>query len=95
MKIFTVKKGTKVVLSNDDGNNESIIAKCEAVFDLEDIVEDPVSHYNKQTSEEIKKELGGSLITIDYYKFRLKKGVHTSKDYKFAYVAANKVKTLC
>jgi hypothetical protein len=94
MKIFVIDEGTKIVLSNDNGQNELITSKKEAVFDLEDIVEDPVSCFNK-LDESIKKELGGSISTIDYFKFRLKKGVHTLKDYEFAYVDAKKVRTVC
>lgn len=103
MKIFIVKSGTKILLSNDDGKSEKIISKKEAIFDLEDIIDDPVKYQNNLINQQ--KETGKietntkqfllQILGDGYTKFRLKKGVHTLTDYKYAYVNSKDVETMC
>ena len=102
MKIFEVKKGTRVLLSNDNtADSIEIISKCDIIFDREDIITDPVSYHNEFNKKARNGgfETNGTEIVLQilgegYFKFKLKKGIHTKTDYKYAYVNANDVVTM-
>lgn len=98
MKMFIVPKNTKVILSNDDGNNKIMRAGCDAKFFRENLIEDPVTRYNnKDNSNNINKNTKKIVIATfgkNYCKFSLNKGEHTKTNYKYLYVSSKDMQLL-
>jgi hypothetical protein len=83
MKVFVIKKGTPVTLTNDQGETKQVTAKCDT--DWMDFVTDPIYEWNN-----FKR-------VIDYFKFYLdaKQLSPENKKFKYAIVNAKYVETLC
>lgn len=94
MKVFVIKKGTNVLLTDDNGGSKKMKCKVNTDFVLEDIVNDPISFYNENKNtnpERIPEDFFG----INYYKFLLTKGRHTKSNFKYVYVKYCDVEVLC